>query len=118
MIDYSTIHHTHTNKAIINQITQSNLDVLAKLSIVNGALQISTDAYSTGELTAYGAGTSTTVLTGISTTGAGNAITSIEKIGSELLATKGITFALESRFQVVTVLPASPDPNTYYFIKE
>ncbi len=114
----STIHHTHTNKAIINQITQSNLDVLAKLSIVNGALQISTDAYSTGELTAYGAGTSTTVLTGISTTGAGNAITSIEKIGSELLATKGITFALESRFQVVTVLPASPDPNTYYFIKE
>ena len=32
------------------------LDVLSKLSLVNGKLQISVDTYSTGELSAYGAG--------------------------------------------------------------
>lgn len=51
-----TYAHTHNNKTIIDQLSQSNLDVLSKLSLVNGKLQISVDTYSTGELSAYGAG--------------------------------------------------------------
>jgi hypothetical protein len=52
-----TNNHTHSNKAQLDLITQSNIDVLAKLSIVNGNLQIDGNAYATGELSAYGAGT-------------------------------------------------------------
>jgi len=48
--------HTHSNKTQLDLITQSNIDVLAKLSIVNGNLQIDGNAYATGELSAYGAG--------------------------------------------------------------
>ncbi|WP_286847093.1 hypothetical protein [Proteiniphilum sp. UBA5463] len=48
--------HTHANKAQLDLITQANIDVLAKLSIVNGNLQINGNAYATGELSAYGAG--------------------------------------------------------------
>ncbi len=48
--------HTHDNKAQIDQITQVNIDVLSYLSIVDGKLQIDLDTYSTGELSAYGAG--------------------------------------------------------------
>ena len=51
-----TYAHIHDNKTIIDQLSQSNLDVLSKLSLVNGKLQISVDTYSTGELSAYGAG--------------------------------------------------------------
>lgn len=52
-----TNNHTHSNKTIIDQISQSNLDVLALLSIDNGKLKINADTYSTGEISAYGAGT-------------------------------------------------------------
>lgn len=48
--------HSHLNKSIIDQLTQADLEVLSKLSIVDGKLQIDADAYSTGELSAYGIG--------------------------------------------------------------
>ena len=48
--------HTHPNKGVLDQISQANLDVLALLSIDNGKLKINADAYSTGEISAYGAG--------------------------------------------------------------
>lgn len=51
--------HTHDNKSIIDQLTHSDLEVLSKLSIVDGKLQIDADAYSTGELSAYGIGDET-----------------------------------------------------------
>jgi len=51
-----TNRHTHSNKTQLDLITQSNIDVLAKLSIVNGNLQIDGNAYATGELSAYGIG--------------------------------------------------------------
>lgn len=49
--------HSHHNKEIIDQILQQHLDVLGVLSIVDGDLEIDANAYSTGELSAYGAGT-------------------------------------------------------------
>lgn len=48
--------HSHPNKTIIDQLTQGNLDVLSKLSLVEGNLKIDANAYSTGELSAYGLG--------------------------------------------------------------
>ena len=51
--------HTHANKVALDQITQNNIDVLSKLSIVENKLRIDADAYSTGELSAYGEGEST-----------------------------------------------------------
>ena len=50
--------HTHANKSIINQLTQADLDVLARLSISGGSLRIDGNAFSTGELSAFGEGTS------------------------------------------------------------
>ena len=49
--------HTHENKDVIDQLTQANIDVLSKLSIVEDKLQVDADLYSTGEVSAYGLGT-------------------------------------------------------------
>ncbi len=48
--------HTHSNKSIIDSLTQDHLNVLAKFSLVDGKMKVSTDFYSTGELSAYGLG--------------------------------------------------------------
>ena len=48
--------HEHPNKTIIDQLVQQHLDVLGVLSIVDGNLKIDANAYSTGELSAYGIG--------------------------------------------------------------
>jgi hypothetical protein len=48
--------HEHPNKVVIDQILQQHLDVLGVLSIVDGNLKIDANAYSTGELSAYGIG--------------------------------------------------------------
>lgn len=48
--------HSHANKSIIDSLTQANLDVLAKLSVVDGNLKVDTNLWSTGELSAYGTG--------------------------------------------------------------
>ena len=113
---------TEINNSLSNKLDKLLFDDLfEKVEVSSGifAIKAKYDFYSVGEVSAYGEGIPTiSFLTGISTTGTGNAITSIEKVGSELLATKGLTFALDSKFQFVTALPTSPDPNTYYFIKE
>ncbi len=48
--------HSHSNKTILDQLSQSDIDVLSKLSLVDGRLQIDADTYATGELSAYGIG--------------------------------------------------------------
>lgn len=48
--------HTHGNLPVLEQLTQANIDVLSLLSIDAGNLRISTNAYSTGGLSAYGMG--------------------------------------------------------------
>lgn len=50
--------HTHDNKTLLDLITQGNIDVLSHLSIVDGRLKADVDFYSTGEVSAYGAGSS------------------------------------------------------------
>ena len=45
-------YNTHVSSNL--HLTQAQRDVLAKLSIVNGNLRVSTNIYSTGEVTAYG----------------------------------------------------------------
>lgn len=50
--------HTHENKTLLDLITQGNIDVLSHLSIVDGRLKADVDFYSTGEVSAYGAGSS------------------------------------------------------------
>ena len=50
--------HTHENKDVIDQLTQANIDVLSKLSIVEDKLRVDADLYSTGEVSAYGLGES------------------------------------------------------------
>lgn len=68
-----TNNHTHPNKTIIDSITQANLDVLAKLSIVDGNLKVDTNFWSTGEVSAYGAGTGTGGGSGLITSVLGSA---------------------------------------------
>lgn len=48
--------HSHSNKQYLDLIQEKDINVLSKLSIVNGNLQIDANAYSTGELSAYGIG--------------------------------------------------------------
>jgi hypothetical protein len=48
--------HTHANKALLDQITQSNIDVLAKLSIVDGNIKVDTTLWATGGISALGLG--------------------------------------------------------------
>ena len=48
--------HTHANKPILDQITQSNIDVLAKLSIVDGNIKVDTTLWATGGISALGLG--------------------------------------------------------------
>ena len=50
--------HSHLNKDIIDQLSQVNLDVLAQMEIVEGNLKVNTNLYSTGEVSAYGIGSS------------------------------------------------------------
>ena len=54
--DANSKKHTHSNKAIIDQITQSNIDVLAKLSIVDGNIKVDTTLWATGGISALGLG--------------------------------------------------------------
>lgn len=52
--------HSHNNKAILDQFVQGHINVLSKLSLdANGNLKIDGNAYSTGELSAYGLGDET-----------------------------------------------------------
>ena len=54
-----TASHTHNNKDIIDQLSQINLDVLSLLEIdENDNLKVNTNLYSTGEVSAYGIGSS------------------------------------------------------------
>jgi hypothetical protein len=48
--------HSHANKPILDQITQSNIDVLAKLSIVDGNIKVDTTLWATGGISALGLG--------------------------------------------------------------
>ena len=53
-----SIYTAHKNNQDAEKhVTADNLDVLSHLSIVNGALQVDIDFYSTGGVSAYGAGT-------------------------------------------------------------
>ncbi len=57
MVEYNAESaHTHVNKSILDQLTQANLDVLSRLSIVDNKLRVNSDMYSTGEISAYGVG--------------------------------------------------------------
>lgn len=48
--------HIHVNKTILDTISQADRDVLNHLFIVDNKLKIDLDTYSTGELSAFGAG--------------------------------------------------------------
>jgi hypothetical protein len=48
--------HTHANKALLDQITQSNIDVLSKLSIVDGNIKVDATLWATGGISALGLG--------------------------------------------------------------
>jgi hypothetical protein len=48
--------HSHFNKDILDKLSQSDLEVLSILRLVDGKLEIGADAYSVGEISAYGAG--------------------------------------------------------------
>lgn len=48
--------HSHLNKDILDQLSESDLEVLSILRLVDGKLEIGADAYSVGEISAYGAG--------------------------------------------------------------
>jgi hypothetical protein len=57
MVEYNAESaHTHVNKSILDQLTQANLDVLSRLSIIDNKLRVNSDMYSTGEISAYGVG--------------------------------------------------------------
>lgn len=65
-IAYSN-NHTHTNKAVIDNLTQGHLDVLSHLNVVDGRIKVDVDFWSIGELSAYGAGSGTGGGTGLIT---------------------------------------------------
>ena len=46
--------HSHSNKALLDLISQSNIDVLAKLSIVDGNIKVDTTLWATGGISALG----------------------------------------------------------------
>ena len=46
--------HEHFNKATLDKITEANIEVLSKLSLVDGNLEIDANAYSVGDLSAFG----------------------------------------------------------------
>ena len=49
--------HTHPNKELLDLITQSNLDVLGKLSVdENGNIKVDTSLWATGGISALGLG--------------------------------------------------------------
>ena len=54
--DANSKKHTHSNKALLDLISQSNIDVLAKLSIVDGNIKVDTTLWATGGISAYGLG--------------------------------------------------------------
>lgn len=87
-----TNNHTHPNKTIIDSLTQANLDVLAKLSIVDGNLKVDTNLWSTGEVSAYGAGIGT---------GGGGLITSV--LGSAGLGGSYLDSDLTNTFNAYTI---------------
>ncbi len=53
-----------------------------------------------------------------STTGTGNAVTSISHSNGQIIATKGANFLTTDKIQLVTQLPANPDPTVLYLIPE
>ena len=55
-VNNTIIHHTHFNKSIIDNLTQTHLDILAKFAIDGSKLKILGSAYATQELSAYGIG--------------------------------------------------------------
>ena len=54
--DANSKKHTHSNKALLDLISQSNIDVLAKLSIVDGNIKVDTTLWATGGISALGLG--------------------------------------------------------------
>lgn len=52
--------HNHDNKSILDHLTQDDIDVLSHLKLVDGRIKVDVDFYSTGEISAYGAGTGST----------------------------------------------------------
>jgi predicted nucleic acid-binding Zn-ribbon protein len=54
----------------------------------------------------------------ISSTGSGNAVTSLSISASTITMTKGDNFLPSSKMQVVAALPGSPASDTFYFIPE
>jgi hypothetical protein len=54
----STIHHIHTNKSLLDLLSQENIDVLSHLTYdeVNNKVKVDISLYSTDEITAYSTG--------------------------------------------------------------
>lgn len=71
-IAYSN-NHTHTNKSVIDNLTQGHIDVLSHLNVVDGRIKVDVDFWSTGELSAYGTGSSTGGESGLISSVYGNA---------------------------------------------
>lgn len=73
--------HSHSNKDILDKLSQSDLDVLSKLRLVNGKLEIGTDAYSVGEISAFGVGDGT---------GGGGGVSSLDDLVDVILTSPQI----------------------------
>lgn len=73
--------HSHFNKDILDKLSQSDLDVLSKLRLVNGKLEIGTDAYSVGEISAFGVGDGT---------GGGGGVSSLDDLVDVILTSPQI----------------------------
>ena len=156
--------HSHSNKSVIDKLTQGNIDVLNLLSVVDGNIKVDTTLWATGGISALGLGDSggsggggadmldswanyTTAkanyyvpasllvpfrsdtlsrltslesgsATSIVTTGNGNAITSLTKLGSVITATKGLTFALGSHTHTFASLTNKPTTLAGYGITD
>ena len=83
--------HMHSNKDIIDQLSQLNLDVLALLEVDdNDNLKVSANLYSTGEVSAYGYGAS-----GGSGSGGGSTVVwGTESAGAVPLTVESVTKTL------------------------
>ena len=109
-----------------NNITSIQTSLNGGTALASGLYNITTN--SQGRVTAGSAVTSaniaslgvaiTDTVTGVSTTGSGNAITAITASGGQITATSGLTFVTNDRIQLVASLPGSPVANVLYLIPE
>lgn len=105
--------HMHSNKDIIDQLSQLNLDVLALLEVDdNDNLKVSTNLYSTGSVSAYGIGTG-------GGGGTGSTVTwGTEAAGAVPLTVEGITKTLSLASHIHSgYLTAETDPTVPAHVK-